>query len=159
MRRSLFLPVLATVLLVLAGSRAAGAPVGGAPVTLQAADGTQLAATYYSAGEKPGPGILLCHQCNLRKWAHLTAQARAMLLQEERRTLEIIDYFQSREARILGNERLREPQRAAYLALYDHFVKRRRALPADRLSAMFEDASALLDRLLIRLVAAHQKVV
>ena len=33
------------------------------------------------------------------------------------------------------------------------------ALPADRLSAMFEDASALLDRLLIRLVAAHQKVV
>ena len=38
-------------------------------------------------------------------------------------------------------------------------IARRRALPADRLSAMFEDASALLDRLLIRLVAAHQKVV
>ena len=38
-------------------------------------------------------------------------------------------------------------------------IARRRALPADRLSAMFEDASALLDRLLIRLIAAHQKVV
>jgi excisionase family DNA binding protein len=35
-------------------------------------------------------------------------------------------------------------------------IARRRALGADRLSAMFEDASALLDRLLIRLVAAHQ---
>ncbi|MFL5750340.1 MAG: MerR family transcriptional regulator [Chloroflexota bacterium] len=35
-------------------------------------------------------------------------------------------------------------------------IARRRALPADRLSAMFEDASALLDRLLIRLVSAHQ---
>jgi excisionase family DNA binding protein len=36
-------------------------------------------------------------------------------------------------------------------------IARRRSLPADRLSAMFEDASALLDRLLIRLVAAHQR--
>jgi hypothetical protein len=35
-------------------------------------------------------------------------------------------------------------------------IARRRALGADRLSGMFEDASALLDRLLIRLVAAHQ---
>lgn len=36
-------------------------------------------------------------------------------------------------------------------------IARRRALPADRLSAMFEDASALLDRLLIRLVAVHME--
>jgi excisionase family DNA binding protein len=36
-------------------------------------------------------------------------------------------------------------------------IARRRALPADRLSAMFEDASALLDRLLVRLVSAHQQ--
>jgi excisionase family DNA binding protein len=36
-------------------------------------------------------------------------------------------------------------------------IARRRALGADRLSAMFVDASALLDRLLIRLVAAHQQ--
>ena len=65
MRRSFFLSVAATVVLVLAGSRAVGAaPAGGAPVSLRASDGTRLAATYYSAGEKPGPGILLCHQCN-----------------------------------------------------------------------------------------------
>jgi excisionase family DNA binding protein len=36
-------------------------------------------------------------------------------------------------------------------------MARRRALGADRLSAMFEDATAVLDRLLIRLVAAHQE--
>jgi excisionase family DNA binding protein len=36
-------------------------------------------------------------------------------------------------------------------------IARRRSLGADRLSAMFEDASGLLDRLLIRLVAAHQE--
>jgi excisionase family DNA binding protein len=35
-------------------------------------------------------------------------------------------------------------------------IARRRSLGADRLSAMFVDASALLDRLLLRLVAAHQ---
>src|SRR5579862_7343577 len=45
-----------------AGIALAG-PVTGAPVTLKAADGTKLAASYY-AGEKPGPGILLLHQCN-----------------------------------------------------------------------------------------------
>lgn len=36
-------------------------------------------------------------------------------------------------------------------------IARRRALGADRLSAMFVDASALLDRLLLRLVTAHQE--
>jgi len=36
-------------------------------------------------------------------------------------------------------------------------IARRRALDADRISAMFEDASALLDRLLVRLIAAHQE--
>ena len=36
-------------------------------------------------------------------------------------------------------------------------IARRRALGADRLSAMFVEASALLDRLLLRLVAAHQE--
>jgi dienelactone hydrolase len=38
-------------------------PAGGTPVSLKATDGTKLAATYY-AGEEPGPGILLLHQCN-----------------------------------------------------------------------------------------------
>ncbi len=37
-------------------------------------------------------------------------------------------------------------------------VARRRALDASRLSAMFEEASALLDRLLLRLVAGYEEV-
>jgi superfamily II DNA or RNA helicase len=72
----------------------------------------------------------LCHQCNLKKWAHLTPQVRAMLLVEERRTLEIAGYFHSGAARILGNGALREPQRQAYLALRAHFGRERRATPA-----------------------------
>lgn len=36
-------------------------------------------------------------------------------------------------------------------------IARRRALGPERISAMFEEASALLDRLLIRLIAAHQE--
>jgi dienelactone hydrolase len=52
------------LILLLAGARAAaGAPVTGTPASLAAPDGTKLAATYYEAG-KPGPGILLLHQCN-----------------------------------------------------------------------------------------------
>lgn len=53
----------AALILLLARSRAAADSVTGTPARLQAPDGTALAATYYSAG-KPGPGILLCHQCN-----------------------------------------------------------------------------------------------
>ena len=36
-------------------------------------------------------------------------------------------------------------------------IARRRALDAERISAMFEEASALLDRLLVRLIAVHQE--
>ena len=36
-------------------------------------------------------------------------------------------------------------------------IARRRALGSDRVSAMFEEASGLLDRLLIRLIATHQE--
>jgi dienelactone hydrolase len=55
---------LSSVLVALALSVAvAGAERSGKPVPLKAADGTKLAATYY-AGERPGPGILLLHQCN-----------------------------------------------------------------------------------------------
>jgi len=43
---------------------AAAESVPGRPVDLKASDGTKLAATYYSSSERPGPGILLLHQCN-----------------------------------------------------------------------------------------------
>lgn len=72
----------------------------------------------------------LCHRCNRVKWDALTPQVRRRLWEEERRMLEIGDYFQRTPARVLGNERLREPQRAAYLSVYDFLVKRRRPLPA-----------------------------
>jgi hypothetical protein len=37
-------------------------------------------------------------------------------------------------------------------------VARRRALDASRLSVLFEEASALLDRMLLRLIAAYQEI-
>src|SRR5215813_8822576 len=43
---------------------AGGEPASGSNVNLKASDGTKLAATYYSASDAPGPGILLLHQCN-----------------------------------------------------------------------------------------------
>ena len=55
----------AALLLLLAGAGTAAADsVTGTPAVLAAPDGAKLAATYYSAGS-PGPGILLCHQCNM----------------------------------------------------------------------------------------------
>jgi dienelactone hydrolase len=47
-------------------------------VTLKAPDGIALKASYYSAG-KPGPGILLLHQCNQDRasWTRLATRAAA----------------------------------------------------------------------------------
>src|SRR6266550_1101726 len=45
---------------------------------LSAADGTKLKATYFGAG-KPGPGVLLLHQCNRQRkvWDALAQQLAA----------------------------------------------------------------------------------
>jgi len=47
-------------------------------IDLQAADGTQLKATYSSPGQ-PGPGMLLIHQCNMDRtsWVGITEQLTA----------------------------------------------------------------------------------
>src|SRR5215469_13422441 len=47
-------------------------------VDLNAADGTKLEATYFSA-DKPGPGVLLLHQCNRQRkvWDGLARQLSA----------------------------------------------------------------------------------
>src|SRR5882762_8582072 len=47
-------------------------------VDLTAADGTKLKATFFSAG-KPGPGVLLLHQCNQQRkgWDGLATQLTA----------------------------------------------------------------------------------
>jgi len=63
MRLRLRTAFFAAFILLPARSRAAADSVTGTPARLQAPDGTTLAATYFSPG-KPGPGILLCHQCN-----------------------------------------------------------------------------------------------
>ncbi len=55
--------VCALILLVAALQPATGEPVTGTPASISMPDGTKLAATYYSGG-KPGPGVLLLHQCN-----------------------------------------------------------------------------------------------
>jgi len=61
--------MLATALLALCAERA---------VDLTAADGAKLKATYYAAG-KPGPGVLLLHQCNRDRkvWDGLAQQLSA----------------------------------------------------------------------------------
>lgn len=54
---------------------AAAEPVSSRPVHLEAPDGTKLAATLYTS-ERPGPGILLLHQCNRDRssWKGLAEQ-------------------------------------------------------------------------------------
>ncbi len=54
---------------------AAGEPVAARNVDLKATDGTKLAATYFPA-ERPGPGIMLFHQCNRERstWNALAAE-------------------------------------------------------------------------------------
>jgi dienelactone hydrolase len=51
-------------------------PASTAPVTLKATDGITLKATYFSPG-RPGPGILLLHQCNRERtsWTALATNA------------------------------------------------------------------------------------
>ena len=71
--------VTAALTVLLGAGTAAADSVTGTPATLAAPDGAKLAATYYSAG-KPGPGILLCHQCNMdrKSWNGLAEKlARA----------------------------------------------------------------------------------
>ena len=66
------------VLLTLAVTCAAQQVPAPRVVDLAAADGTKLKVTFFSAG-KPGPGVLLLHQCNLQRkgWEGLAAQLAA----------------------------------------------------------------------------------
>ena len=60
----------------LAAAASAQAQAPPAPVSLKAGDGTSLKATYFAAA-KPGPGIVLLHQCNSDRssWAKFAAAA------------------------------------------------------------------------------------
>ena len=73
--RNMPLTVVAGILVVAASAAAQPAPVH---VNLKAPDGTALKATYYAAG-KPGPGVMLLHQCNADRtsWTSLATAAAA----------------------------------------------------------------------------------
>ena len=58
----------------IACGEATAQPPAPAHVTLTATDGAKLKATYYAAG-KPGPGIVLLHQCNRDRQSWWTAFA------------------------------------------------------------------------------------
>ena len=62
-----------TLALVVASSVASAQQVA-QDLSVIAADGAKLGATWYSPG-KPGPGMLLLHQCNMnrRAWTELGA--------------------------------------------------------------------------------------
>ncbi len=72
--------VRAAVVMILISAPAAFAQAPPAPreLTVNAPDGTKLAATYYAAAQ-PGPGVLLLHMCNTtrRSWDPLAPQLAA----------------------------------------------------------------------------------
>jgi predicted alpha/beta hydrolase len=66
------------ILLMSGAAVLAQQPTAARVVTLTAADGTNLKGTYFGAG-KPGPGVLLLHQCNRERkvWDDLAAKMAA----------------------------------------------------------------------------------
>jgi len=63
----------------------------------------------------------LCHECNQQKGAGDTARTEKLKARHERQDAEIRRYFQTTDASIVGNDRLREPQEEGYIALRDYF--------------------------------------
>jgi len=74
----------------------------------------------------------LCRACNVAKGAGSTARTERLEALREQRDEELRRYFQETDARIVGNEQLREPQEEGYVALRDAFAERSEgdALPA-----------------------------
>ena len=64
----------------------------------------------------------LCHECNQQKGSGDTAHIEALKARHVRQAAEIRRYFQETDARIIGNDRLREPQEEGYVALRDYFA-------------------------------------
>jgi dienelactone hydrolase len=73
--RRVLIPALLIVPAAAAAQQPAATPT---PVTLKASDGVALKATYFSPG-RPGPGVLLLHQCNRDRasWTELATKAAA----------------------------------------------------------------------------------
>ena len=64
----------------------------------------------------------LCHACNAAKGAGSTVRTERLQALREQRDEELRRYFQETNARIVGNEQLREPQEEGYVALRDAFA-------------------------------------
>src|SRR5215469_8786136 len=66
------------IIFLVALSGAAKEPAAPRVVDLTAADGTKLKVSYFAAA-KPGPGVLLLHQCNRQRriWDGLALQLQA----------------------------------------------------------------------------------
>jgi pimeloyl-ACP methyl ester carboxylesterase len=116
---------LAVVVAVLVASTEASGQQGRQDVDVIAADGAKLRATYWSPG-KPGPAMLLLHQCNMdrRAWTQLSAA-----LAERGVHVLAMDYRGYGESPRGGN-RLEEDIDAALAALIA-----RRGVDATRLAA------------------------
>jgi superfamily II DNA or RNA helicase len=73
----------------------------------------------------------LCHECNQQKGSGDTVRTEELKARHERQDAEIRRYFQDTDARVVGNEQLREPQAEGYVALRDYFAeKESTSLPA-----------------------------
>ena len=73
----------------------------------------------------------LCHACNQQKGAESTARTETLRKRHTQQHEETRRYFQTTNARIVGNEQLRTPQEEAYIALRDYFEEQRATqLPA-----------------------------
>ena len=64
----------------------------------------------------------LCHECNQAKGAGDTERTRQLRTRHEAHRDETCRYFQTTDARIVGNEQLRTPQEEGYIALRDYFA-------------------------------------
>jgi dienelactone hydrolase len=73
------IPSFLVLSLIFAVAVSAGDPPTPRNVDLTAPDGMHLKATFFPAGEKPSPGVLLLHQCNQQRknWDELAARLAA----------------------------------------------------------------------------------
>lgn len=106
MRSFVRISTICIALLVIVGMLAPTAAAQGPKqdIDITAADGASLKATFYSAG-KPGPGVLLLHQCNMdrKSWDGLATKLAAKGIHVL--TLDYRDYGESAGAGASRSER------------------------------------------------------
>jgi len=66
----------------------------------------------------------LCHECNQQKGTGSTERTEGLRRRHEEQHEDTRRYFQTTDARIVGNDQLRAPQEEGYIALRDYFDDR-----------------------------------